>query len=328
MSVDQAPPSPAPDSVPPPGPSSNAPCAEEHDGPRGLIPPSQRGRSQRLIGDIIVELGFARRETVETAVASSREQGRPTGKILIESGVIRHDQLARALAERFGVDYVDLSVFEVDKAAVNLITPDMARHYQALPVSFLSDDTVLLAMADPTNVITIDEMSMITGMTVRPAATAVEDISALIGRLSRVDETAVVEPEAPKVEIEVDLASDPVADAPIIKLVHSIISQAVERGASDIHFDPEADQMHVLFRIDGVLAPSTTIPASMAPTVISRVKIMGGNRHRRAAGAAGRPDGGDDRQPPHRRPRRDAAAGGRRGRRDEDPRQRPRRPRP
>src|ERR1700694_6037160 len=166
MSIDQAPPvreSPSPPPVPessspPPVPEPSLPApvpepgAATPGGPRGLIPPTQRGRSQQLIGDIIVELGFARRETVEKAVASAREQGRPTGKILIESGVIRHDQLARALAERFGVDYVDLSVFDVDARAVNLITSDMARHYQALPVSFLSEDTVLLAMADPTNV--------------------------------------------------------------------------------------------------------------------------------------------------------------------------------
>ena len=159
-------------------------CRQQRSTTAGLIAPSRRGRSQRLIVDIIVELGFARRETVEKAVASSREQGRPTGKILIEPGVIRDDQLARALAERFGVDYIDLSAFDVDKAAVDLITPDMAKHYQALPVSFLSDDTVLLAMADPSNVITIDELSMITGMTVRPASTPAEDISALIGAVS------------------------------------------------------------------------------------------------------------------------------------------------
>ena len=245
------------------------------NGPRGLIPPGQRGRSQRLIGDIIVELGFARRETVDNAVATSRELGRPTGKILIESGVIRHDQLARALAERFGVDYVDLSVFDVDMAAVNLITTDMARHYHALPVSFLASDTVLLAMADPTNVMTIDELSMITGLTVRPAATAAEDISALIGRLTRVeDAVSEVGKEQEEDAIDMGKIDDLSSEAPVVKLVHSIIAQAVERSASDIHFDPETTGIHVQFRVDGVMMPAATIQPSMAAGVISRIKIM------------------------------------------------------
>src|SRR5262249_21689267 len=221
------------------------------DHPRGLIPPTRRGRSQRLIGDIIVELGFARRETVDAAVAVSREQRRPTGKVLIESGAIRPDQLARALAERFGVDYIDLSAFELDMGAVNLITSDMARQYTAVPVSFLPNRTLLLAMADPTNVLTIDEVSMITGMTIRAAAAAPEDLDALIARLTRVDDnvTEIQEPE-PEAERHIELIEDASTEAPVVKLVHSLMSQAVERGASDIHFDPEPDDMQVLFRID------------------------------------------------------------------------------
>jgi type IV pilus assembly protein PilB len=255
---------PAPDA--PNGPS---------DQPRGLIPPTRRGRSQRLIGDIIVELGFARRETVDAAVAVSREQRRPTGKILIESGAIRPDQLARALAERFGVDYIDLSAFELDMGAVNLITTEMARQYDAVPVMFLPERTLLLAMADPTNVLTIDEVSMITGMTIRPAAAAPEDLDALIARLTRVDDavTELTEPDA-EAEREIELIADASTEAPIVKLVNSLMAQAVERGASDIHFDPEADDMQVLFRIDGVLTRAATIPRSMASGVISRVKIM------------------------------------------------------
>jgi type IV pilus assembly protein PilB len=242
------------------------------DSPRGLIPPSQRGRSQRQIGDVIVDLGFVLRETVEAAVQTARTQGRTTGQILIESGALRQDQLARAPAERFGVDYVDLSVFEIDMGAVNLITVDVAKRYQALPVAFLPDGDVLLAMADPTNVLTVDEISMITGLKVRPAAAEREDIGALIARLNRLDETvtAVEEPE-PDLELAPTGQS---TDAPIVKLVHSIIAQAVERGASDVHCDPESGEMQVLFRIDGVLMPADTVARSMSAGVVSRIKIM------------------------------------------------------
>src|SRR5207237_4256000 len=166
-----------------------APPDDEDEYPRGLVPPSQRGRSERLIGDVIVDLGFVRREVVEEVVKLAREQGRPTGQLLLEMGALRHDQLARALAERFGVDYVDLSMFDIDMGAANLIDVEIAKRYQAVPVGFLPDRSILLAMVDPTNVLTIDEISMITGRKVRSAAAAAEDINALIGRLNRLEES-------------------------------------------------------------------------------------------------------------------------------------------
>ncbi len=242
------------------------------DLPRGVTPPAQHGRSRKLIGDVIVELGLASRETVDDAVSASRQSGATTGQILVANGTLRQDQLAHALAERFGVDFVDLSVFEINMGAVTLIPPEMARRYQAVPVGFLADRSVLLAMADPANVLTIDELSMITGMKMRPAAASADDIAALILKLNRLDETvAEIEEEEEPEAVVLDSAAP---DAPIIKLVHSIIAQGVEHGASDIHCNPEIGEMQVLYRIDGVMTPAATITSSMAPGVISRIKIM------------------------------------------------------
>ncbi|HUO75042.1 MAG TPA: ATPase, T2SS/T4P/T4SS family [Solirubrobacteraceae bacterium] len=252
-----------------------APRAEDAAGyPRGLIPPAHRGRSQRLIGDVIVDLGFARREAVEAAVAVAREQGRSTGAVMIENGTLRYDQLARALAERLGLDYIDLSIFDIDMGAVSLIDPDIAKRHQAVPVGFMPDGSLLLAMADPTNVLTFDEFSMITGKEIKAAAAAKEDILALITRVNRLEETVTEVKDSDAEELEIALQQGPTADAPIVKLVYSIIAQAVEQGASDIHCDPEDGEMQVLFRIDGVLSPAATIARSMAPSVVSRVKIM------------------------------------------------------
>jgi len=252
---------------------SPAPSEEIAEYPRGLVPPTRRGRSQRQIGDIIVDLGFARREAVEEAVKLAREARRTTGQMLIESGALRRDQLARALAERFGVDYIDLSVFDIDMGAVALVEGEVAKRYQAVPVGFLPDHTVLLAMADPTNVLTLDEMAMITGMKIRPAAAAPEDITALIGRLNRMESAvAEIEEEAPA-EVEVNLREG-VDEGPIVKLVQSIIAEAVQRGASDIHCNPEAGDMQVLVRVDGVLVPVATIARSMSAAAVSRIKIM------------------------------------------------------
>jgi type IV pilus assembly protein PilB len=203
----------------------------------------------------------------------AREEGRATGQVLIESGVMHPDQLARALAERFGVDYIDLSVFEIDMGAVHLVPANAARRYRALPVGFMPDRTLVVAMADPGNVLTLDEMAMITEMPVRPAAAAPDDIAALISRLGQLgDAVSEVEEFDPEPALPVLDRAD--VDAPIVKLVHSIIAQAVEHGASDIHFKPETGDMRVLFRVDGVLSPAARIASNMASGVASRIKIM------------------------------------------------------
>jgi type IV pilus assembly protein PilB len=252
---------------------STAPAgAEGVEYPRGLIPPTRRGRSKNMIGDIIVELGFARRETVDEAVRLSREQGRTTGQLLIDSGALRPDQLARALAERFGFDFIDLSIYEVDMGAVNLVSGDICKRYQAVPVGFMPDGNLLLATADPTNVLTVDEISMITGKRVHPAVAAAEDIVALIGRLNRLGDA--IEIESAEEEDDQPLIMDSESEAPVVKLVHQIIAEAVQRGASDIHCDPDQGDMKVFFRIDGVLVQAATVAKSMSPGLISRIKIM------------------------------------------------------
>jgi type IV pilus assembly protein PilB len=248
---------------------------ERGDDHSGLYAPRSSGRSTRMIGEVVVDLGLADAETVEEAVDAARSQGRPTGLVLVERGILRHDQLARVVAERFGLDFVDLSVYELDMGAVNLISSETAKRYQAVPVGFTDDGALLLAMANPTNVLTIDDVGMMTGRRIRPAAASVEDLSLLLQRLARMDESIedIVD------EDEIDdaqsvLADEADNDAPIIKLVHSIVAQAIQQGASDIHINPEEGDTKVLFRVDGVLAPAATVKRKMAMGVVSRIKIM------------------------------------------------------
>jgi type IV pilus assembly protein PilB len=233
------------------------------------------GRPGRLIGDVVVDLGFATREKVEEAVEIARAQGKPTGQVLVEQGILRHDQLARVVAERFGLEYIDLSVYELDMGAVNLIDMEAIRRYQAVPVGFLEDGTLMLAMADPTNVLTIDDIAMLTGRRVRSASASIEDLNILIMRLSRVEQSVEEIVEEDDSDSESDFVMDEAdRDAPVVKLVHSIIADAIEQGASDIHIDPGEGDMHVSFRIDGVLSLTSTLKRSMATSIISRIKIM------------------------------------------------------
>ena len=228
-----------------------------------------------MIGEVVVDLGFAERDTVENAVALARSQGRPTGLVLVEQGVLRHDQLARVVAERFGLDYVDLAIYDIDMGAVNLLSTDSAKRYQSVPVGFAEDGTLLLAMADPTNVLTIDDVAMMTGRRVRAVAASVEDLNLLLSRLTQADDSIedIVDDDN-EAEDEQDLKVEEDRDAPIIKLVHSIVAQAVQQGASDIHVNPEEGDTRVQFRVDGVLSPAATVKRRMAMGVISRIKIM------------------------------------------------------
>jgi len=217
---------------------------------KGLYPARVSGRSSRMIGEVVVDLGFADRNTVEEAVRLAREQGRPTGEVLVAQGALRPDQLARVVAERFGLDYIDLSVYDLDMGAVHLIGADAAKRYRAVPVGFSEDGTLLLAMADPTNVLTIDDVAMITGRRVRVAVASVEDLDLLLTRLAGMEESIedIVDGDT-EAEAELEagaLTEEADRDAPVIKLVHSIIAQAVQQGASDIHISPEEGEAKVL----------------------------------------------------------------------------------
>ncbi len=242
---------------------------------KGLYPPRHPGRSQRMIGEVVVDLGLADLETVEEGVAAARAQGRPTGVVLVERGILRHDQLARVVAERFGLDFIDLTAFDLDMGAVNLVGIQAAKRYQAVPVGFTDDGALLLAMANPTNVLTIDDVGMMTGRRIKPAAASVEDLNLLLARLARMDDSIedIVDEDAEEEgeHVSVDEAD---SDAPVIKLVHSIVAEAVQQGASDIHVNPEEGDTRVLFRVDGVLAPAATVKRRMAMGVVSRIKIM------------------------------------------------------
>jgi type IV pilus assembly protein PilB len=242
----------------------------------GLLSPARPGRSTRLIGDVVVDLGLADREAVEEAVASAKSQRKPTGQVLVEQGVLRQDQLARVVAERFGLDYVDLTVYEPDMGAVNLLSAEAIKRYQAVPVGFTDDGALLLAMADPTNILTIDDIAMITSRRIRPAAASVEDVKQLATKIGRMEESIedIAEEDEPEADAAETLADEADRDAPVIKLVHSIIAQAVQQGASDIHINPEEGDTRVLFRVDGVLYPAATVRRRMAVGMVSRIKIM------------------------------------------------------
>ncbi len=250
----------------------------------GVTRPRRRGGSSRFLADVLVELGFVGRERVQRAIEEARSAGSPTERVLLEQRAITADQLSLAIAERYGLDHLDLGRFKVDMAAANLLSASAAKRYASVPVAFLDDRTLLLAMADPANVLAVDDIALLTRMDVKAAVASAEDISGLVGRMNRFEDAvkeAVDEGEEDAAPVEIIDLRESAEDAPVIKLVHSIIAQATERGASDIHFVPQPDpsggagrELRVRFRVDGVLTDETTVPKRMVSGVVSRIKIM------------------------------------------------------
>jgi type IV pilus assembly protein PilB len=263
--------------VPESGDSTAPALGEEQSGTPGLTPPQTRGRSAGFLTDVLVELGYVTPERAQQAVEEARTAGRRPEQLLQDQGAITADQLSRATAERYGLDHVDLGAYQVDMAAANLIPVNTARRYRAIPVGFVNKETLLLALADPTNVLAVDDIQMATSLDCRVAVAADEDIEALVTKLNTLQSAvaeASIEEEAEAELAEVSDLQVSAEDAPVIKLVYSILGQAVGEGASDIHFEAAEDEMRVRFRVDGVLREAAHVPKRMINAVVSRLKIM------------------------------------------------------
>jgi type IV pilus assembly protein PilB len=244
----------------------------------GITGPSRRGSSPRFLTDVIVDLGLVSRRQVDDAIEISRGKGTMPERVLLDTGALTQDGLTRALAERYGLDHLDLGVFSVDMTAANLVSIPAAKRYQAVPVAFADKRTLLVAMADPSNVLAVDDIAIMTGYEVRVAVAPPEDIANLISRLDRLDD--VVAEQGGEIDdleeggAEVVDLRETADDAPVVKLINQIVAQAVEQGASDVHLAPDGRELRVRFRVDGIMHDVTTIQRRMAGGAISRVKIM------------------------------------------------------
>jgi len=260
----------------------------------GITTPSRRGGSGRVLTEVIIDLGFVDRAAMDAAVERAHAAGSAPERVLLATGVIDEHKLARAVAERFGLDHLDLRQYRVDPDAAKLVTPSAIKRYQAVPVSFAGENTLMVAMADPANVLAVDDIAVMTGYEVRPAVACPGDIEFVLERLEDPNwgAGAGMAPEVEDLPEEESAGAAPAPQAPlydlpstiqfgiggedasVIQLVQRVIHEAVERGASDIHFEPHEEEMRVRYRIDGVLLEAAVMPASVIPAVTSRIKIL------------------------------------------------------
>jgi type IV pilus assembly protein PilB len=243
--------------------------------------------SQRL-GDLLVKEKVITPEQLEQATKTQKETNVRLGAALVKLGFLTDEDVTNFLSRQYGVPAINLSYFEIDPAVVKLIPFETAKRYQILPLSRVGA-SLTIAMVDPTNVFAMDDIKFMTGFNIEPVvaseisilegidkaygATKEEDLEQVMLSMSEMDESDV-ELQADQAELglaDLERAAD---EAPIVKLVNLVLTDAVKRGASDIHMEPYEKQFRVRFRIDGVLQEIMTPPLKLKDAIISRVKIM------------------------------------------------------
>ena len=229
----------------------------------------------KQLGDILLQGGLVTQVQLTAAYDEHQRAGRALGRVLVDQGVLSEAQLVAALAQQIGMRFVELVDFPVDHSAVSLVSGALARRYVVLPFGF-EDGKMLLAMADPANFLAIEDVRAVTQMEVKPCVATRTDVLAAIDRYYRADSdldeiTAILD-----VEEEEDLSKvrEAVEDAPIVKYVNALITQAIQDRASDIHLEPTERDLRVRYRIDGVLHEIMRSPKTIQSGVISRLKIM------------------------------------------------------
>src|SRR3954471_18038675 len=236
------------------------------------------------LGALLVAGGLLTREALDAALAEQTQSGKSLGRILIDNGLVTEADLVSTLAAQIGLDYVDLEEEQIDPGAIGLISPALARRYQALPirwepsVSGTGQGRLVVAMADPSNVFAIDDIRTITGAEVRAVVSTRTSILEAIDRNHRLDGDVenISAQAASEADVEDDLSKvkEVTEDAPIVKLVNLLITQAVQERASDIHIEPTEKDVRIRYRIDGVLHEKMRSPKSIQSGLVSRLKIM------------------------------------------------------
>lgn len=230
---------------------------------------------QRL-GQLLMRAGVISERQLNDALEVHKATGSPLGRVLVDLGYATQGAILAVMARQIGIPYIDFNTKRPDPSAIAIVPKDLATRYSLMPVEFDENNHLVVAMADPQNVLALDDLRIITGYEIRPAISTKDDITAAVDEYYRVAEQLDTDFLGTEDVDMVDLASmTEVADeAPIVKLVNYIINKAVTDRASDIHIEPQEKDMRVRYRIDGVLHEMMRSPKATQQSIISRFKIM------------------------------------------------------
>ncbi len=236
-----------------------------------------------LLGEILVEQGYILPEQLQLALKEQTMTNLRLGEILVKNGWITEKGLAEAISKQTNIPFVSLSMFRPMEEAVEAIPEKVARRLEVVPLSVdRAKNKITVAVSDPFNILALDEIRMITGMDLDLTIATLSDVKRAIETFyavrSSIDRALVEVVEEEKAEFDLSKVEGTVSidDAPVVKLVNTILGQAVDAGASDVHVEPFEAETRVRYRIDGVLFDMLTFPKHLHPPVSSRIKIMSG----------------------------------------------------
>ncbi|HLD28824.1 MAG TPA: ATPase, T2SS/T4P/T4SS family, partial [bacterium] len=234
---------------------------------------------KKYIGEVLLTKGVITREQLKAALDEQQKTRERLGTILLRLGFIREKDLLEALSFQLGIALVYLKETKVDETLLKLIPERMARKFSCIPVS-RKGDLLILAMADPANVVAMDEIESNTGLKVSPLLALEKDITEGIDKYYK---GLAIMKDLPEEAVEEITASDiekgeegefEAEDAPVIKYVNSLLFEAVTKNASDIHIEPQEDGVSLRLRLDGNLQDFPNPPRRLFSAIISRIKIM------------------------------------------------------
>ncbi len=243
---------------------------------------------QKRFGEFLTKSGKITQEQLQQALHTQQEEGGRLGDVLVKLGHLEEAELVELLSRHFAVPSVDLDGVEIDEGILKIIPGDIARKYTIVPVS-KAGATVTLAMIDPTNVFAMDDVKFMTGYRVEPVVASEAQIKAAIDEhygsthalelkkvMEEVSEDAETDLEVLEEEEDLDLDAleQESETAPVVKLVNIVMTDAIKRGASDIHIEPYEKDYRVRYRIDGVLYEMMHPPLKLKEAITSRIKIM------------------------------------------------------
>jgi type IV pilus assembly protein PilB len=240
------------------------------------------------LGELLLKAQLINQQQLTKALEEQKSSGGKLGEILQRLGYVTEDDIIECLSHQFGVPSINLRHFEIDPNVAKIIPVDLARKYNVIPVN-KTGATLTLAMTDPTNIFAMDEITFMTGYRVEPVVASEEAIRERIDRnfgssrelelkkvmedLTTVDEAAL---ELMEEEEEVDIGklAEESQEAPVVRLVNIMLTDAIKRGASDIHVEPYEKSYRVRYRIDGLLREVMNPPQRLKDAITSRIKVL------------------------------------------------------
>ncbi|MCR5148794.1 MAG: Flp pilus assembly complex ATPase component TadA [Eubacterium sp.] len=242
-------------------------------------------RKKIRVGDLLVEAGAITEEQLQEALAKQKESGGRIGNIIMQMGFISKELLITVLTAQTNIDYCEIKSVKIDEAVLKLVPDNLVNKYKAMPIGFDDNNPNILkvAMADPMDLVAVDDISISSGLQVEPMLSFEEDLNEIIGKyygsaqaMEAAEQYRLEQQSGELTEDELSQMDDEVDNSPIVLLVNQIIEGGVRQRGSDIHIEPMETYVRVRYRIDGALKQVMTYDYSLAAAISARIKIIGG----------------------------------------------------